>query len=96
MNTQDGLKQWKCLGGHTLGIVERVKRTNGRGQSYHLSRLMLFRQAIDVDCAAEVDVMAVVEGTALDIRCSVCGEVRPWYMGADALEGMMEKAGIRD
>jgi len=57
---------------------------------------MLFRQAIDVDCAAEVDVMAVVEGTALDIRCSVCGEVRPWYMGEDALEGLMEKAGIRD
>ena len=96
MQPQDKVKQWKCPRGHTLGIVERVKRTNGRGQSYHLSRLMLFRQAIDVDCAAEVDVMAVVEGTALDIRCSVCGEVRPWYMGEDALEGLMGGIGNRD
>ena len=96
MNTLNGLKQWRCPRGHVLGIVERVRRTNGRGQSYHVSRLMLFRQAINVDYAAEVDVMAVVEGTALDIRCSVCGEVRAWYMGADALEGLMGGIGNRD
>jgi len=57
---------------------------------------MLFRQAIDVDCAAEVDVISVVEGTALDIRCSVCGAMRPWYMGEDALEGLMGGIGNRD
>lgn len=89
----DQPKQWRCPKGHVLGIVERVKRTNGSGKSYHLSRLMLFRQAIDADCAAEVDVMAVVEGTALDIRCSVCGAVRPWYIGQDALGGLLEKIG---
>lgn len=81
----DGLKQWKCPSGHVLGVVQRVRAGKG-----HVSRLLLFRQAIDADCQADVDVIAAVEGTALNIRCSVCGEVRPWYIGQDAIERLLQ------
>lgn len=76
-------KTWKCRNGHVMGMVERVK-VGG----FHVARLMLYREAIDLAAngrMAEVDVMAVVEGTVLDVRCSVCGEVRPWYIGEDAI-----------
>jgi hypothetical protein len=88
-----GVKQWKCPQGHVLGMVERAEVRQG-----HVSRLLLFRQAVDRDSfnPAMVDVMAVVEGTALEIRCSVCGEVRPWYIGADAMERLLEKVGGSD
>jgi hypothetical protein len=90
----ENIKRWKCPKGHVLGLVERVKvegRATPNGHVLHVSRLMLFRQAIDADAdpLEDVDVIAAVEGTALEIRCSVCGEVRPWYIGADAMERLI-------
>jgi hypothetical protein len=35
----------------------------------------------------------VVEGTALEVRCSICGAMRPWYIGQDALDRLMERVG---
>lgn len=92
----DGLKQWKCPNNHLLGIVERVQVTGISGK-YHVSRLILFRQAIDmapnsgVDLT-EVDVIGNIEGTVMDIRCSVpgCGQVRTWWMGEASLERFLE------
>lgn len=91
MDNLDGLKQWKCSNGHILGVVERASFKTQAGHSGHVSRLMLYRQAIGVDLGVEVDVIAAVEGTALNVRCSICGEVRPWYMGADALERLRDR-----
>lgn len=89
------MKQWLCPGGHVLGVVQRTKVNGREGRSYHVSRLMLFRQAVDLSVeAGDVDVMAVVEGTTLDVRCSVCGEARTWWMGADAMERLVEKCKI--
>lgn len=92
----DGLKPWKCTNGHVLGIVERTQ-VSGNGAKYHVSRLILFRQAIDLEPEASVslenvDVIANIEGTVMDIRCSVpgCGNIRTWWMGAAALERFME------
>jgi len=88
----DGLKQWKCKNNHLLGIVERVHVSSDRGK-YNVSRLILFRQAIDIDptstaSLADVDVIGNIEGTVMDIRCSIpgCGEVRTWWMGEAALD----------
>lgn len=88
--TFDGLKPWKCNKGHVLGIVERVQ-VSGDGTKYHVSRLMLFRQAIDLEPESymsleNVDVIANIEGTVMDIRCSCCGDIRTWWMGDAALE----------
>lgn len=82
-------KAWKCGNGHVLGMVERVK-----AGGHHVARLSLYREAIDLSAngrMAEVDVMAVVEGTTLDVRCSVpgCGSVRSWYMGEDAIKRLV-------
>lgn len=91
MNDLDGLKQWKCPNGHILGVVERASFTTQAGHCGHVSRLMLYRQAINVDLGVEVDVIAAVEGTALNVRCSICGEVRPWIIGEDAVQRLLEK-----
>jgi hypothetical protein len=91
MDELDGLKQWKCPKGHILGVVERASFTTQAGHCGHVSRLMLYRQAISVDLGVEVDVIAAVEGTALNVRCSICGEVRPWIIGEDAVQRLLEK-----
>lgn len=90
----DGLKHWKCENGHVLGIVNRVQVSNN-GTKYHVSQLMLFRQAIDLDPVSsvklqDVDVIANIEGTVMDIRCSCCSSIRTWWMGAATLERFME------
>lgn len=79
----DELKIWRCPKGHALGVVRR----NGRG----MHQLLLYRHAIAEDGArAQVDVMAVVEGSVMDIRCEVCGEMRTWVIGQEALERLFE------
>ena len=75
-------KVWKCQNGHVLGQVMR----NGDG----VRQLMLFRQAIRAGDMVDVDVMAMIEGYVADVRCSVCGRVRTWVPGEEALLRLME------
>jgi hypothetical protein len=97
MNQVDGLKQWQCSKGHVLGVVERASFTTRSGHSGHVSRLMLYRHAIDLDQQnpTEVEVIGALEGTMLHIRCDVpgCGEIRTWEIGADALERLKTALG---
>lgn len=85
-------KLWKCKNGHALGVVMREEVLNtGDRKKYHITRLWLFREAREVvtdEVIAhfDTDVMAKVQGTAEDIRCSCCGEVRTWWIGEAALE----------
>jgi hypothetical protein len=78
------LVAWRCPGGHVLGQVRR----NGS----KVQRLLLYRQAVDLSPAPlreaeaagvveEVDVIAVVEGLVMDVRCSICGGIRTWRPG---------------
>lgn len=78
----NGVKQWKCKNGHVLGVIQRVKVETG-----YVSRLILFRHAIDLNVNGhllDVDVIANIEGTILDVVCDVpnCGEKRTWFIGA--------------
>ena len=78
----DELKIWRCPKGHALGVVRR----NGRG----LNQLLLYRHAVQMDGnPAQVDVMAVVEGSVMDIRCDICGEMRTWVIGEEAMDKLM-------
>jgi hypothetical protein len=83
------VKAWTCSGDrdHVLGVVQR----NGSG----VRQLYLYRQAVDVGSEggemAEVDVIAVVD-YATDVRCSICGEVRSWFPGKEALGRMLRVA----
>lgn len=94
----DKLKQWTCANGHVLGVIRRDREKSKEGREFWVSRLMLFRQALDLEETAkieDVDVIAYIEGTTLDVRCSVhgCGCSRTWWMGEDALERVLERVG---
>ncbi len=72
---------WKCPAGHVMGQVRR----NGRG----IRQLLLYRQAIDLDWneedgMEEVDILAVVEGQVMNVRCSICERVRTWAPGKES------------
>ncbi|HPS41355.1 MAG TPA: hypothetical protein PK040_02040 [Anaerolineaceae bacterium] len=81
----DELKIWRCGKGHALGVVRR----NGRG----VEQLLLYRHAIAGGSSEQVDVMAVVEGSVMDIRCDICGEMRTWAIGQAAFERLMSHYG---
>ncbi len=85
----DEAKPWMCPSKeHVLGLVVR----NGSG----VRQLLLYREAIaahpDPGGMDEVDVMAMVEGYVADVRCSICGRVRTWVPGQEAMERLMESA----
>jgi hypothetical protein len=75
---------WKCKNGHVLGAVRR----NSSG----IRQLWLYRQAIDLETMDESpDVIGVVDGHVMDIKCSVCGEIRTWVPGQEHLEALVEQ-----
>jgi hypothetical protein len=91
------LKEWKCRNGHVLGVAQRVEVNRefaGRPLRYHSTRLLLYRHAVDLsqETPAEVEVIANVEGTTLDVRCDApgCEAVRSWYEGEAALGALLE------
>jgi len=81
----DEIRPWRCVNGHVMG---QVVREGG------VRRLLLYRHAVEslAEDGAAVDVMGVVEGY-MDVRCDVCGCVRPWMPGEEALERMLKKMG---
>jgi hypothetical protein len=90
--------KWLCQQGktgHVLGISARVRvevEIRGRKRVYYVDRLMKFRNAIDpqAEQPAEVEVDCEIEGTVYDIRCTVCGMRRTWWMGEAGLERFLE------
>lgn len=82
----DTVQVWRCKEGHVLGQV----RKNGRG----LNQLLLYRRAVAAEGSpAEVDVMAVVQGSVVDIRCDICGDLRTWVPGQAEYERLMRHYG---
>jgi len=78
------LRVWKCKNGHVLGQVRRS------GQGVH--QLLIYRHAVSFETGKpeEVDIMGVAEGTVMEIKCDICGEVRTWETGAVALEKLLK------
>ncbi len=86
-------KPWVCKNGHCLGQTGRIEvKKNGR--KYHVTRLNLFRHAIDMQAETpeEIEIVAVLEGTVPVVRCDVpgCGEMRTWFIGEEAIEHLLE------
>ena len=90
---ENELKAFKCATGrHVLGQVVR----NGSG----IRQLLLYRHAIQAggdgsplrrEGDDEVDVIAVVE-FATPVKCDLCGKVRRWEPGQEALARLVERA----
>ena len=80
----DELKEWKCKQGHVMGQVRR----NGSG----IRQLLLYREAVDMEAQVLLypDVMAIVEGYAAEVTCSICGGVRTWVPGQEAMDRLIE------
>lgn len=77
------VSSWRCPRGHVLGMVVE----SGRG----VRNLLLYREAIDpLGEAADVDVIATVQGDMMDARCSVCGAVRTWSPDARSIRRAMK------
>lgn len=68
----DELTAWRCKNGHALGMA----RKTGRG--HH--QLILYRHAVDLSAEKpeQVEVIAVIRGQGIDIRCDICEEKRTW------------------
>jgi len=71
---------WRCGNDHILGMVI----VSGRG----VNRLLLYRNAVNMsaEMPEEVEVMGVLHGMMMDIKCDVpgCGCVRTWSEDARA------------
>jgi len=93
MNDRE-LKAWRCEGGHVLGQVVR----DGSG----VRQLLLYRHAVytveegegerDKSRCTEVEVFAIVEGYVADVRCDLCGRMRTWVPGEEALRRLFERS----
>lgn len=84
------VKPWKCAFGHVLGQVRR----DGAG----IRQLLLYREAVDYEAfvSAEVDVIAIVEGYVTEVRCSVCGSVRTWVPGKEAVVKLISSLAVEE
>ncbi|MCI0551304.1 MAG: hypothetical protein L0287_10135 [Anaerolineae bacterium] len=90
-------KQWRCSRNkdHILGVIERVKislQANGSTLKYYTTRLLVFRQAVDLsaDVPGEIEVSGSLDGRILNMlwRCSVlgCGCVEEWHPDKEIIE----------
>jgi hypothetical protein len=86
---------WKCPNGHVMGVVTR----NGSG----VRVMLMYRNSVNPSLnpspsqgegegGNEVEVAAVIEGYAADVKCSVCGRMRTWVPGEEALMKLLEQA----
>ena len=83
---------FKCRrgpGGHVLGMV--VKDEAG------IPQLLLLRHAIPNtdDFSPDVDVMGMVDGLS-EFKCSICGRIRTWMPGPEALQRIIDKMNKRE
>jgi len=95
---------WMCPSReHVLGQVVR----DGSG----VRQLLLYRHALTLTPTLspadrgtfspkgggdDVEVMAVVEGYVCDVRCDICGRMRTWVPGEEAIKKLLERITIKD
>lgn len=90
-------KQWRCGRNkdHVLGVIERVQAEiaiGGKGVKYYTTRLIIFREAVDLsdEMPAEIEVVGVVDGKMLSMvwKCTVpgCECMREWHPDEGAVE----------
>lgn len=83
------MTQWRCKKKHVLGVVVHERNGNRRWE-----RLILFRHAVDLSAnePVDIDVIANIDGTMLDVSCDVpgCGAVRSWFATGQAQGGQAQ------
>lgn len=97
----DKMKQWKCANGHLMGVYEHAKAdvtVEKKTLHYHTVKLIIFRQAINMESEPLVDVDAAgtIYGRMLlgfSWKCSVpgCGCIREWSPDDEALDWLKKR-----
>ena len=81
------MKQWRCNGGHVLGVIS-INRVNG----FQTPKLMLYRNAVDLSAEQpkQVDVIGPVWGR-ITIRCDVenCDSVTTWKPNEEVMKQLL-------
>lgn len=97
MGERREVKAWRCRGGHVMGMVVRTDGVGKDGaQTVGVRQLILYRQAISFGGDEEVEVIAIVEGYVIDVRCSLCGRVKTWMPDEEALKRLIEQMRERE
>lgn len=80
------VKPWWCGSGeHILGMV---MQTSSGGK-----QLMLYRNALTEAAALEdAEVIAVIDGYAIDCTCSICNRPRTWVIDEATLRRLVRRA----
>lgn len=92
MNGNRRAKPWVCPDGHILGQTVRIE-VNNNGRKRYVTQLNLYRHAIDMEAETpeSVDVVAVLEGTVPVVECDICHKTRPWFIGEETIEHLLEQ-----
>jgi hypothetical protein len=95
------MKRWKCKNGHVMGVFDRAEAyvtIDKKPVRYHTVKLIIFRQAIDMelDRLEDVDAAGTIYGRMLlgfSWRCSVpgCGCIREWNPDDEALDWLKKR-----
>lgn len=84
-------RMWKCPRGHVIGEVKYLTRDKG----VRVRALMQYDRS-ETKLPDELPALrAKLIGDAYDVRCTICGTVRDWYMGEDAINELLEKRKAR-
>jgi hypothetical protein len=93
----DGRNWKKCPNGHVLGeIVREIVQHNGRRA--YATRLRVFQSAMET-APGELELtprtIAVLEGTAPEVRCTICNASVPWVIGQAEIDRLVARWATR-
>ncbi len=78
-------RQWVGSCKHVVGEVKYVTRVSG----VRLRALMVYETSL-LELPAELPPLRMkLIGDALEIKCTICGAVRDWYLGEDAINELL-------
>ena len=80
-------RPWLAPCKHYVGEVRYVTRESG----IRVRALMVYEVSTVELPAIMPPVRLKVIGDCLEIKCTICGAVRDWYLGEDGLRELLEK-----
>ena len=80
-------RPWLAPCKHVVGEVKYVMRDSG----VRVRALMVYEVSV-LELPAVLPLLRMKTiGDALEIKCTICGAVRDWYLGEDGLRELLEK-----
>lgn len=77
---------WRFSCGHIGGEIQMARMGSGR-----MRILLLYEQSQKTRPGCRPALRGRLLGTMYDIRCTICGCIRDWVIGDDALQELLER-----